>query len=187
MGQFERGEISRTYYLREMGAISLKADTASSRNLTEVDQTLLPVPDEHEDSEDSLSETRPPPQDSEDSDLEQEDPFENLNAKKPQAKAQQPRKKASEGKKQLCPVCRKGFQLRRDPPLHLACTNCGKFTHLRCIKSNEESFVCVKCKDASMPAQDQDDPSLSNSRGETFGLVSFVVFKLGVIVLVWWC
>ena len=54
----------------------------------------------------------------------------------------------------LCPVCSRGFQLRRDPPLHLLCSACGKPSHTRCIpkqKRGERTFVCVKCKPADPP------------------------------------
>ena len=63
MEQFSRGEISRTFYLREMGAISLKADRKAKRMVAVPEESEMPPNNVNltvdSDSQDSLSETRP--------------------------------------------------------------------------------------------------------------------------------
>ena len=152
MKRFEKGEITRAFYLEQIGALNLKADKAASRpvddnepvdDLPNVDGSRAEAEDS--DSADSLSETRPAPVDSTDSDVDQEDPF----AKDPvlQVGKKKTLPKGAPAKKQLCPVCKRGFQLKRNPPLHVACSVCQKLTHKRCIKETQEvQFVCEKCK-----------------------------------------
>ena len=147
MTQFERREITRVFYLKEIGAISLKADRAAARARVPNDEDGdLPAPVSDSESNDSLSETRPAPDTSDDSDVDQEDPFLSADSRRTKTRPQLPKKKPSAVNKQLCPVCKRGFQLRRDPPLHLACLGCGNFTHKRCIKNMEVEFFCLKCK-----------------------------------------
>ena len=152
MDQFSKGELPRAKFLKEMGAISLKADRAASRMVQDdevLDKLIGQVMDDSDDSHDSLSETRPLPMESAESETEEED-YGELPYKKPPTKAAAKKTKA-DMKKQLCPVCKRGFQLRRDPPLHSVCCECGKFTHKRCIKNLEDVFVCCKC---SRPANE---------------------------------
>ena len=50
--------------------------------------------------------------------------------------------------REICSVCSRGFQLRREPPLHLLCSSCGKPTHTRCVRKlnrSLSSFLCQKC------------------------------------------
>ena len=152
MKQFEKGDITRSFFLKEMGALSLKANREADRLWTDV-QDGVHIPATHDidssDSEDSLSETRPllP---SSDSDSDQEDPFVNL----PRATKKKPRKGTSKPTRPTCPVCGKGFQLGRIPPLHLNCPECTKPTHKRCIAKNVDTFICIKC----VPSESEDLP-----------------------------
>ena len=78
MDQFQKRLITRSFYLQQMGAISLKADKAARRIVVpQDDQPLEQVPTEDCVSDDSLSETRPVPADSDDltSDSDIEDPL----------------------------------------------------------------------------------------------------------------
>ena len=78
MDQFQKQLITRSFYLQQMGAISLKADKAARRIVVpKDDQPLEEVPNEDCVSDDSLSETRPVPADSDDftSDSDVEDPL----------------------------------------------------------------------------------------------------------------
>ena len=155
MQQFSKGEISRRSYLMEMGAISLKADRKAKRILpTNEDSThsaTINMANES-DSNDSLSETRPFGEASEcSSDSEQEDPFE----KPPVRTGNDPRavKTSSKNKahqRQICPSCKKGFQLKRSPPLHIACSECSKLYHKRCRDVAAMPFVCAKCRTPAM-------------------------------------
>ena len=149
MEQFAKGELSRADYLREMGAISLKADKAASRMLVEEGEGPPGLMDmDSDDSHDSLSETRPLPRDSDETASEEEFVF-SKPSEQPKVGAKKTSGSKKNGLKQLCPVCKKGFQLRRDPPLHLACSICGKFTHKRCIKNMHDPFLCTKCSPTS--------------------------------------
>ena len=73
MDQFQKQLITRRFYLQQMGAISLKADKAARRIVVpKDDQQTEQVPTEQVpvdecESEDSLSETRPVPADSDES------------------------------------------------------------------------------------------------------------------------
>ena len=175
MEQFERGELPRLFYLQQMGAISLKSDKAASRMVLNIEDDKIesntstsaaadvpvdaPV-DAESDSEDSLSETRPAVVDPEESFSDPDDPFVSdpvVQAGDPLASDPvlqgQRRKKNPEAakkneRKQLCPVCKRGFQLRRLPALHVACDGCQMFIHKRCTKDSV-NFVCDKCKPAS--------------------------------------
>ena len=65
MDQFQKQVITRTFYLQQIGAISLKADRAARRIVTEKEgETVANVTLEEAVSDDSLSETRPLPADS---------------------------------------------------------------------------------------------------------------------------
>ena len=78
MDQFQKQLITRQFYLQQMGAISLKADKAAKRIVVPKDaQPEEQVPTEDLGSEDSLSETRPLPADSDDvtSESDAEDPL----------------------------------------------------------------------------------------------------------------
>ena len=123
-----------------MGAICLKADKAAQRIVVlEDDQPVVPVeqvPTEDIDSEDSLSETRPMPVDSDDetSDTDVEgplaaDPVLQLGKKKSATVAKRVKKPTETNCKQLCPVCKRGFQLRRLSPLHISCNSCKVLLH----------------------------------------------------------
>ena len=105
MDQFGKGELPRAKFLKEMGAISLKADRAASRmdhDNDELDMLIGQVMDDSDDSHDSLSETRPLPMESGESDTE-EDVYDDLPYRKPPTKAAAKKSKA-DLKKQLCQV-----------------------------------------------------------------------------------
>ena len=152
MDQFQKQLITRSFYLQQMGAISLKADKAARRIVVpQDDQPIEQVPTEDCVSDDSLSETRPVPADSDDltSDGDIEDPLAadpllQLGKKKPTA-AKNAKKPTETNRKRLCPVCKKGFQLRRLPPLHISCSNCKLLVHKRCLKDSS-STLCEAFK-----------------------------------------
>ena len=75
-------------------------------------------------------------------DVDQEDPF----AKDPvlQVGKKKTLPKGAPTKKQLCPVCKRGFQLKRNPPLHVACSLIHQ-------KTQEVQFVCEKRKPPRSP------------------------------------
>ena len=153
MDQFQKQLITRQFYLQQMGAISLKADKAAKRIVVPKDaQPEEQVPTEDLGSEDSLSETRPLPADSDDvtSESDAEDPLSadpvlQLGKKKPATAAKTVKKPAEANRKQLCPVCKRGFQLRRLPPLHISCSKCKLLVHKRCLKDSS-STLCVACE-----------------------------------------
>lgn len=154
MDQFQKQLITRSFYLQQMGAISLKADKAARRIVVpKDDQPLEEVPNEDCVSDDSLSETRPVPADSDDltSDSDVEDPLAadpvmQLGKKKHTTTAAKNAKKPTEThRKQLCHVCKRGFQLRRLPPLHISCSNCKLLVHKRCMKDSS-STLCEACE-----------------------------------------
>ena len=159
MEQFERGDIGRKFYLRRMGALSLKADKAAKRMIPEYEDAANATnatPKEtlnvDSESDDSLSETRPEVLESDTSSTDQEDPFSRdpvLQPTRTAAASKKVSKKTGPKKKELCQVCKKGFQLRRVPPLHIACSSCSKLIHKRCRDTMEEKFVCMKCRPAS--------------------------------------
>lgn len=157
MEQFSKGEISRQFYLKEMGAISLKADRKAKRMVPASEVTTLQTSNvnvtmDDSDSQDSLSETRPFAENSEESSSSgQEDPFvlePDLQPRQDRALQSRGRGKKATKKKQLCPECKKDFQLRRSPPLHVACCGCQVLYHKRCRKNLADKFFCPKCKSA---------------------------------------
>ena len=182
MNQFELGELPRMFYLQQMGAISLKADKAARRTVVDVEgdgelaqvapvevpveaAIATPLSDDGSDSHDSLSETRPVVVDSEGSFSDQDDPFAFdpvlQGRKKKTAEAQ---KKTAEGpnkngRKQLCLICKRGFQLRRLPPLHVICSGCQVMVHKRCIKQSSTRFICTKCKPSTSDSMSGTLPS----------------------------
>ena len=147
MSQFEKNEITRSYYLKQMGALCLKASKESDRLVNERVPPPEPsaVPDS--DSNDSLSETRMVPHSS-DSDSDQYD--QPANRRPRTAPLLQKRKQtANKASRPICPVCEKGFQLGRIPPLHLYCSICKKPMHKFCIqRSREGEFIRCKCQDS---------------------------------------
>ena len=44
-----------------------------------------------------------------------------------------------------CKTCKRGFQLRRDPPLHISCRICKLLVHERCL-SLSSSLICRSCQ-----------------------------------------
>ena len=56
------------------------------------------------------------------------------------------------GKAVSCPICHKGFQMRRQPPLHIVCSGCSIPVHKRCVPKKElmVPFECLKCSSATM-------------------------------------
>ena len=77
--------------------------------------------------EDSLSGTRPS-----DTDVEgplAADPVLQLGKKKSATVAKRVKKPTETNCKQLCPVCKRGFQLRRLSPLHISCNSCKVLLH----------------------------------------------------------
>ena len=61
MKQFEQGEIGRVFFLKQIAALTLKAEKAAFRTVVD-DEAESPKENESKnDSEDSLSETRPEP------------------------------------------------------------------------------------------------------------------------------
>ena len=142
MSQFEKNEITRSFYLKQMGALCLKASKESDRLINEPCLTETPAADS--DSNDSLSETRVMPHSSNEESSDQEDPFANRNSRSAPVR---PRKRKARVPRPLCPVCGKGFQLNRMPPLHSNCCKCKKPTHIRCIsKPMEVTFLCCHCE-----------------------------------------
>ena len=146
MGQFERSEISRNYYLKQMGGLCLKASKESDRLVNDPNLTVGAPVDIALD--DSLSETRAEPHSSEsDSSVDQDDPYE---AQSRRNQPPPPKRKVArkpQGKRPICPICDKGFQLGRTPPLHLNCAKCANPTHKRCTSHDVTvgSFLCGKC------------------------------------------
>lgn len=133
MKQFEEGEISREFYLKEMGAISLKADKTAGRFVEEDDVRNPP------DSEDKLQDISRITEDS----IDQDDPFAAA-LPRHRRRAGDPRREQS----QRCPVCSKGFQLRRNPPLHTTCKSCNRKVHNRCLRStlaDQCTEICFQC------------------------------------------
>ena len=59
-------------------------------------------------------------------------------------------KKKSRGRS--CPVCLKGFQMRRQPPLHVVCSGCRIPVHKRCLskKALMGNFTCEECASATL-------------------------------------
>ena len=169
MRKFEKGDVNRLFYLKQLGALTLKADKLARRlvpdqieaeeantepnaeanaagnaeaNATAVDSDA---------SIDSMSETRLDPVESEDSDVNQEDPFSMdpvLQLGKRTAREKKNAPKVSK-KRDICPECKRGFQMRRIPPLHMTCFGCEVLVHTRCVK--EDSF-CSKCRKEDIPA-----------------------------------
>ena len=164
MDQFSKGEISRQFYLREMGAISLKADRKAKRMVPASESGGPPgtvnitTVNADSDSQDSLSETRPFGEDYPDSNSsdEEEPAAQESGIQSRPARSALPsrgKKKPAAKKRLLCPVCRKGFQLRRSPPLHVSCAVCQVLYHERCRKDLAQEFVCPKCASSpSIPA-----------------------------------
>ena len=81
MDQYQKQLITRKFYLHQMGAISLKADRAAKR-IVDDDTDAAAVNDTVQDvaSDDSLSETRPLPADTESSASDCEEPGQLLHA-----------------------------------------------------------------------------------------------------------
>ena len=166
MEQFQKQMITRKFYLQQMGALSLKADRAANRVLEENGDDSANL--EEVASDDSLSETRPLPAASESSASDEDPPpaVSNL-ADDPLAAAlgigrrranAAAKKKASQAiKKQLCSVCKRGFQLRRVPPLHISCVACKALVHKRCLKVSTAS-MCDSCKPSSPPSSRPSHP-----------------------------
>ena len=160
MRKFEKGDVNRLFYLKQMGALTLKADKLARRlvpeqieaeeanaeantagnaeaNFTAVDSDA---------SIDSMSETRLDPVESEDSDVDQEDPFSMdpvLQLGKRTARAKKDAPKVSK-KRDICPECKIDFQMRRIPPLHMTC-----LVHTRCVKADS---ACSKYIKGDIPA-----------------------------------
>ena len=108
-----------------------------------------------------MSETRPLPQ-SEDSDSFSDDDHQYGSDALTGAAGkivEKPRKKKS--KPMQCPICIKGFQLRRQPPLHVVCSSCSIYVHKRCVpkKHLKSIFVCSKCSSATMELIPSDNGS----------------------------
>ena len=77
MERYQRGELTRKNYLERMGAITLKASHAMGKTVVEVDPSS-PSEGPETSLNDTMSETRAlpnPDYESQDSDVEQEDPF----------------------------------------------------------------------------------------------------------------
>ena len=194
MQQFSKGEIDRRFYLKEMGAISLKADRKAKRIGPEeevVPSSNINVSIDSE-SNDSLSETRPFGEESEDSSCSDQEAPSNRPQRSASSVASVPvalrpgSKKKKASKKQICPSCRKSFQLKRSPPLHISCTECGKLYHKRCRNDVAVKFICQKCRipsvstvsvscDSAVSAMDVS----SGSRNVNPSLISVQTFPVG--------
>ena len=138
MKQFDDGEITRDFYLKEMGAISLKADKVAGR-LVEEDGNNGPT--------DSDSETPEISRVSDDISIDQDDPFAAILPSN-----RRRRNTRKEVTRAICPVCSKGFQLRRNPPLHTVCKSCKKTVHNRCLRRNTSTIssdICYQCNNPS--------------------------------------
>ena len=60
-----------------------------------------------------------------------------LNAALGIGRSKAPKKKPSgPNRKQLCKTCKRGFQLKRDPSLHISCRICKLLVHKRCLSSS---------------------------------------------------
>lgn len=141
MSQFEKKEISRSFYLKQMGALCLKASKESDRLVNEPNVVGTQAADT--DSDDSLSKTRMMPHSSNDDSSDQESLVSN---RRLHVAPVRPKRRNAGAPRPVCPVCKKGFQLNRLPPLHLNCSKCKAPTHKRCIsKPNEAPFLCVDC------------------------------------------
>ena len=119
------------------------------------------------DSDDSLSETIVLPHSSDSEHSELEDPFNNRRIRHDVPAI--PRKRQSaKAPRPVCPVCKKGFQLGRVPPLHLNCNDCKKPTHKRCTpKSKEGKFVCSTCQTSRANASESLSPQLPSQQSMT--------------------
>ena len=176
MDQYQKQLITRNFYLQQMGAISLKADRAAKRIVE--DEKDVAVNDTVQDvaSDDSLSETRPLPADTESSASDCGEPDQLLHAAGGREARDGPptanplaaalcigrkagaKKKPSQARKQLCPKCKKGFKLRRIPPLHISCSVCKVLIHKRCLKVSS-STLCDSCQQVSTPSSPAPYPS----------------------------
>ena len=177
MKLYSSGDISRGSYLKRMGSVSLKSDNESGRMVFQADrQQLLQLQQTivEEDSDDDLSETRPPVVSDCDSDTEQEDPFPQRVPKRRAfiAPLLQARKKA-----QKCLICGKGFQLKRK--LHIVCALCPSHVHKRCIpKDKQDSFLCSKCSAPSSSAAATSATTRDSSTGQSFQYCSIFIILL---------
>ena len=136
MDQYQKQLITRNFYLQQMGAISLKADRAAKRIVE--DEKDAAVNDTVQDvaSDDSLSETRPLPADTESSASDCGEPDQLLHAAGGREARDGPptanplaaalgigrkagaKKKPSQARKQLCPKCKHHNLLLALHPLH---------------------------------------------------------------------
>ena len=147
MKDYERRTITRSYYLSRMGAISLDSDWDSFRvtkfddppSSGDPDYCFAPTP-AHDD--DTLSQTAQPS-------------WHNSNLSSPEEDGPTPTPQSSTApakskkKRQLCPICRKGFQPRL---LHTyrKCLLCQLLHHVRCIRGfDPDNFTCSKCSTPS--------------------------------------
>ena len=75
--------------------------------------------------------------------------------------------KKTKGTRPVCPVCGKGFQLGRVPPLHILCKTCKNPTHRRCTPTprNDDGFLCVKCMPANAPSPTLPPPPRARGLG----------------------
>ena len=172
MEQFQKQMITRKFYLQQMGALSLKADRAAKRVTEENNDETVNV--EEVASDDSLSETRPLPAASASSesdegvdpppavgDLADHPLAAALGIGRRRADAAAKKKSSQANKKQLCPVCKRGFQLRRVPPLHITCAACKALVHKRCLKVSSTT-ICDSCNPSLPPASPSNPLPLSS-------------------------
>ena len=163
MKTYSQGEISRSSYLVQMGMISIKhireanrisGDLAASKARRRNRGARTPALEARAQIalDDSLSETRPLSPRSEDSDVDQPDPFPRpeVNKRPRIAPVIEARRKGAK-----CAKCGKGFIWSKNLWLH--CTGpCGNYFHKKCLTDDRfrEPFICFVCRPDAVLAPD---------------------------------